>query len=209
MSALTRRRALRAAAPVAGLLAAGLLVWQGSTAAFTATSSNTTNSWAAGTLSLTNNGGTLASGAYVQTTTPGLFGEVGLRPGSTGVKCLTVEKGGTVVGSDLRFYVPTFTDSTPAGFASFLKLTIDAAPVAAATNVLANCTGFPGASTSVATNVALDALPANYAAATSAATLAAGTQRVAFRFAWSFDTTAPNSLQGKTITATTLGFEVQ
>ena len=37
----TQRRLVRAVAPVAGLLAAGLLVWQGSTAAFTATTNNT------------------------------------------------------------------------------------------------------------------------------------------------------------------------
>ena len=36
-----RRRALRAAAPVAGLLAAGLLVWQGSYSAFSATTAST------------------------------------------------------------------------------------------------------------------------------------------------------------------------
>ena len=44
-----RRRALRAAAPVAGLLAAGLLVWQGSYAAFSATTSNTNDAWSTGT----------------------------------------------------------------------------------------------------------------------------------------------------------------
>ena len=35
-----RRRVLRAVAPVAGLLAVGLLVWQGSYAAFSATTNN-------------------------------------------------------------------------------------------------------------------------------------------------------------------------
>ena len=53
-----RRRALRAAAPVAGLLAAGLLVWQGSYAAFSATTDNGSDTWATGSLALTNNGGT-------------------------------------------------------------------------------------------------------------------------------------------------------
>ena len=48
MSVSTRRRAVRAIAPVAGLLAAGLLVWQGSYAAFSATSSNTANAWTTG-----------------------------------------------------------------------------------------------------------------------------------------------------------------
>ena len=56
MSRTTRRRAVRAVAPVAGLLAAGLLVWQGSYAAFTATTTNQQDSWAAGKLILKNNG---------------------------------------------------------------------------------------------------------------------------------------------------------
>ena len=45
-----RRRVLRAVAPVAGLLAVGLLVWQGSYAAFSATTNNTGDSWATGAL---------------------------------------------------------------------------------------------------------------------------------------------------------------
>ena len=43
MSSTTRKRAVRAVAPVAGLLAAGLLVWQGSYAAFSSTTINNDN----------------------------------------------------------------------------------------------------------------------------------------------------------------------
>ena len=57
MSRPNRRRALRAVAPVAGLLAAGLLVWQGSYAAFSATTDNAADAWTTGSLALTNNGG--------------------------------------------------------------------------------------------------------------------------------------------------------
>ena len=56
MSRTNRRRTVRAVAPVAGLLAAGLLVWQGSYAAFSATTVDTGNAWATGQLNLTNNG---------------------------------------------------------------------------------------------------------------------------------------------------------
>ena len=45
-----RRRFVRATAPAFGLLAAGLLVWQGSYAAFSATTQDTTNTWGSATL---------------------------------------------------------------------------------------------------------------------------------------------------------------
>lgn len=205
MSAQSRRRTLRAVAPVAGLLAAGLLVWQGSYAAFSATTDNQNNSWAAGNLTLQNNGGQTG---FASTTTPGLFGEPGLRPGASGKKCLTVEKDGTVAGSDLRFYVSNIADSTPS-MGSKLMLTIDAAPVLPATNVQSACSNFPTTGvTNVATNVGLTSLPTSFDAATTNATLGTGTQRVAYRFAWTFDSSADNTLLGKTVTAN-FNFEAQ
>src|SRR5438874_9623165 len=94
-----RRRALRAAAPVAGLLAAGLLVWQGSYSAFSATTDNTNDSWASGTLVLTNNGGAAAYAASTSAT----FAETNLKPGSTNTKCITVKSTGSLAGA-LKFY---------------------------------------------------------------------------------------------------------
>src|SRR5665213_4284968 len=105
-TAQRRRRIIRAAAPLAGMLAAGLLVWQGSYAAFSATTADNTNAWSSGSLVLTNNGG----GATFSTTTTALFNEVNLRPGSTGVKCLTVQSGATTAGV-LRLYRSALTDS--------------------------------------------------------------------------------------------------
>ena len=72
-----RRRVLRAVAPVAGLLAVGLLVWQGSYAAFSATTQNNNDAWVSGALTLDNNGG---GAAYAGTTTA-TFNEPGLKPG--------------------------------------------------------------------------------------------------------------------------------
>ena len=91
-----RRRALRAAAPAAGLLAAGLLVWQGSYSAFSATTQNNADVWTAGTMTLTNNGG----GAAYAATTTATFNEVNLKPGSSATKCITVKSVGTSARSD-------------------------------------------------------------------------------------------------------------
>lgn len=192
-----RRRVLRAVAPVAGLLAVGLLVWQGSYAAFSATTQNNSDAWVSGSLALTNNGGT---GVYAGTTTA-TFNEVALKPGSTGSKCITVKSTGTAAGS-LAFYENALTDL--GGLGSQLKVTIDASPVAA--DVLANCTGFPvGGLTNVATGVALTALPTTYPTAVGPVAVATGTQLVAYRINWTFvsagSTAADNLLQSKTVTA--------
>jgi len=193
-----RRRALRAAAPVAGLLAAGLLVWQGSYAAFSATTQNNTDAWTSGTLVLTNNGG----GAAYAATTTATFNELALKPGSTGQKCITVKSTGTAAGS-LKMYESALADSAPS-LGAQIQLTIDAAPVAA--DVLVGCGGFPAVGlTNVTTNVPLTTMPGTYLAAAGPVAVAAGTQLVAYRIAWNFATTGStvgdNALQNKTVTA--------
>ena len=193
-----RRRALRAAAPAAGLLAAGLLVWQGSYSAFSATTVNNNDVWTSGTLALTNNGG----GAAYAATTTATFNELGLKPGSTATKCITVKSVGTSAGA-LKFYESSLVDSAPS-LGAQIQVTIDAAPVAA--DVLSNCVGFPAVGlTNVATGIALTALPASYAAAVPSVAVASGTVLVAYRIAYTFATTGTNAgdnlLQGKTATA--------
>jgi hypothetical protein len=193
-----RRRAARAAVPAVALLAAGLMVWQGSYSAFSATTANNADVWTAGTLNLTNNGGTAA---YAATTTA-TFNELGLKPGSTATKCITVKSVGTSAGA-LKLYRSALADSAPS-LGAQIQLTIDAAPVAA--DVLANCAGFPAVGlTNVATGVALTALPVSYAAAVPSVAVASGTQLVAYRIAYTFATTGTtagdNALQGKTVTA--------
>ena len=181
-----------------GLLVAGLLVWQGSYAAFSATTRDNRDRWTSGSLTLTNNGG----GAAYAATTTALFNQANTKPGATGVKCLTVLKTGTAAGS-LHFYRSALTDSAPS-LGAQLHLTITAVPVAA--NVQAGCAGFPAAGlTTVATNVALTALPTSYAAATGPVAVATATQRVAYRIAWTFVSTGTNpgdnALMGKTVSA--------
>jgi hypothetical protein len=193
-----RRRALRAAAPAAGLLAAGLLVWQGSYSAFTATTQNNADVWTAGTMTLTNNGG----GAAYAATTTATFNEVNLKPGSSATKCITVKSTGSTAGA-LKFYESALADSAPS-LGAQIQVTIDAAPVAV--DVLSACAGFPAVGlTNIATGVALTALPTTYAGAVPSVAVAGGTQLVAYRIAYTFASTGTNpgdnALQGKTVTA--------
>jgi len=114
-----RRRFVRATAPAFGLLAAGLLVWQGSYAAFSATTQDNTNTWSTATLSLKNDGG--VAGAYAATTTA-TFGGANLKPGATGTTCLTVQSIGTSAGS-MAMYESALADSAPS-LGAQIKLTV-------------------------------------------------------------------------------------
>lgn len=88
-----------AAAVVAGLIGSGALVWQASSAAFTANTLNDGNSWSSGRVVLSDND---FAGAN--------FNETNLRPGSTATKCIEVTYDGTVASSVKLFSnVPTGT----------------------------------------------------------------------------------------------------
>ncbi len=190
-----RRRALRAATPLAALLIATLLIWQGSNAAFSATTDNTNDAWATGSLALTNNGG----GTTYSGTTAALFTEANLKPGDTGAKCITVQSGGTLPGN-LKLYRGTISGTNSAALAAVLDVTVDAMAVGASTNVQANCTGYTGGSSGAVFNGTLNAMPSTYAAA-SATAVAAGTQRVVYRIGWTVNSGAGNSVQSSSAQA--------
>jgi hypothetical protein len=209
MNRTTRARAVRSVAPVAGLLAAGLLVWQGSYAAFNATTNNTSDAWSTGNLALTNNGGTAT---YAGTTTA-LFTESGIKIDQAAVaKCITVESTGTLPGN-LRLFRSAITgNAKSAALGAALKVTVEAAGVTAATNVAANCTGFPVLGITTLHNaVSLSALPIDYATASGVGVLT-GTQRVAYRITYTLPTTGnqtnDNALQTATA-QTDLTWEIQ
>jgi hypothetical protein len=193
-----RRRVVRATAPAFGLLAAGLLVWQGSYAAFSATTVDTGNAWSSGTLALTNNGG----GAAYSASTSATFGGANLKPGSTGTTCLTVKSIGTSAGT-LAMYESSLADSAPSLGAQIQLTVTEGVPAA---DVQANCVGFPVAGvTTVATNQPLSTFPTTYATATGTTAVAAGTVLEAYKVVWTFVSTGTNpgdsALMGKTATA--------
>ena len=192
-----RRRVVRATAPAAGLLAAGLLVWQGSYAAFSATTVDTNNAWSAGSLVLQNNGCTSTYSAATSAT----FGGTNLKPTSTGTTCLTVKSTGNSAGN-LAMYESALADSSPS-LGAQIQLTITAG--VPATDVQANCTGFPTTGlTTVATNQPLSTFANTYSGGVPVA-VAAGTVLEAYKVVWTFASTGTNpgdsALMGKTVTA--------
>jgi hypothetical protein len=208
-----RRRVLRAFAPVAGLLAVGLLVWQGSYAAFSATTNNTGDSWATGALTLQNDAGT---GTYAGSTSA-VFTETALKPGSTNSKCITVAAGGTA-GGTLKFYRGAITGTTnPAALSAQLTTTIQATAVLAAVPspaVGVNCGNFPAAGISTITPVGatLSSLPSTYAAGLGSFVVPAGARWVTYKITYTFTSTGTsagdNALQSSDAAAD-LNWEIQ
>lgn len=190
-----RRRALRAATPLAALLVAALLIWQGSNAAFSATTDNTNDTWATGNMVLTNNGG----GTSYAGSTAALFNEGNLKPGDTGVKCITVHSAGSLAGN-LRLYRGSMTGTNSAALAAVIDVTVDAVAVSAATNVQANCTGYTGGTSGAVFTGTLNGMPTTYAGATGTA-VAGGAQRVVYRIGWTINATAGNSVQSSSAIA--------
>jgi hypothetical protein len=174
---------------------AALLIWQGSNAAFSATTDNTNDAWATGSLALTNNGG----GTTYAGTTAALFTETGLKPGDTGAKCITVQSGGTLAGG-LKMYRGAITGANSTALAALLDMTVDAVTVSSSTNVQANCTGYTGGTSGAVFSGTLSGMPSTYAAASGTA-VAAGTQRVVYRIAWTVNTSAGNSVQSSSAQA--------
>jgi len=199
----SQRRMVRAIAPVVGLLAAGLLVWQGSYAAFTASTSSPGNSWTSGTVALTNNTG--AAGAFVVTGTAS-FSVTNIKPGQSGSACVTVRSTGTVAGNG-RFYVQNVTGTLAPALAPQIQLTVDVGALpngtGAGTSIPASCAGAP-ALANIINGVALNALPTSYGATGNSWTLAGGTgvtENRVYKITWTFATTGTNAgdnlLQGR------------
>jgi hypothetical protein len=199
-----RRRALRAATPLAALLVAALLIWQGSNAAFSASTYNTGDTWETGNLMLTNNGG---NGSNYLGTTTALFNEQNLKPGDTGVKCITVESTGSLDG-DLRLYRGTISGTNNfSALAGWIDLTVDAQTAPATTHVSADCVGYTGGAGGAVFSGTLTGMPDTYAGATGTL-VAGGAQHIVYRIGWTIDTAADNTVQSSSA-ITDLTWEIQ
>jgi hypothetical protein len=203
--ASTRRRVLRAVAPVAGLLAAALLVWQGSYAAFTATTTNPGNAWAAGTVSLTDDdtGGNSATVGTAMFSTlaslpAGSVNGAGLKPGSTAQNCIQVTNNGSL-GGLVKFYVAPTTLSQTNALADNLTITVEEGTGTAATK-FGSCTGFSVAGAPIVNGVHLSAINTTYAAGYGTWNSTAGASRF-YRVTYTLDAGAANSVQGGTAQA--------
>lgn len=182
-----RRRGLGAlvALPVAlGLIGASAVVWESSSAAFTATTSNAANSWAAGTVSLTDDDSATA-----------MFSATGLVPAATGSKCITVTYGGSAAAA-VKFYVAA---NTGPGLQPYLDLVIQEGSGGS----FGSCTGFTPTSTLfTGTLSALVSANATYATGLSSWAPTGAAQSRTYKVSYTLNASTPDAQQGASSTAT-------
>jgi hypothetical protein len=127
----TRSRRITAAAIPLGIVASGVLVWQSSYAAFSATTANPNNSFSAGTVTLTDD--------HQPSTV--LFNASLLKPGSTGSSCIKVTYNGSLA-ANVKLYVKSGDlTNTTGDLSPYLTL-----QVAEGTGSAADCSDFASGS---------------------------------------------------------------
>ena len=189
-SKLRPRTIVRATVAPVAILLAGLLIWQGSNAAFTATTRSSGNSWSTGQVTLTDDD----LGAAAITIQH-------LVPMQTGTKCIVVTSNSNVAG-EVRTY---FANLSPS--AQHIEDRIMISGQIGTGGTFNDCTGFvPSGTSDPAASIAnLAAYASSYATGASAWTTS-GTpgEKRTFKFTWTFDTTGMtqqqiDALQGGTI----------
>ena len=103
-------RAGSAVVLVVGMLVSAGMVWQASSAAFSATTANPGDTFSTGTVVLNDNDGgvTPMSGTAI-------FNVGAMKPGDSVTRCLNVIYSGSAVTTPIRFYTTTTTDATVGG----------------------------------------------------------------------------------------------
>ncbi|TPW78174.1 hypothetical protein FJ657_02860 [Schumannella soli] len=187
MARPTRRAAKLAAwiAVPAAVLISGAAVAGGSYSAFSATTSNPTNNWTAGTVALTDDDANTA-----------MFTATNLKPGSTGTKCILVTSTGSLA-SLVKLYGTS--SATTNALSTYIDLTVTQGSGATSSS----CTGF----TPLATGSSVySGTLANFASSytsysngiSSWTTTGAASETRAYQFTYSVQAAAPNSAQGGT-----------
>lgn len=175
-------------ATVAGMAVASALVWRTSEAAFTATTDNGGNSFAAGTVSLSDDD----SGSA-------LFTMTGLAPGSSQTACIEVTYTGSLTpASAITFYAASTNanDGSGNGLADDLDVTVELGTDGS------TCAAFSAAS-SLYTATALASLAAVGSPLSTGWTPAGGSNGMRpFRFTITLGADTANDAQGDSSTAT-------
>lgn len=175
-----RKIAAFSAAPLAILLAGGL-VWQGSYAAFSATTRNSGSSWSTGQVALTDDDAGRAA-----------FTVNNLVPDQTGKKCIVVTSSSSVPG-EVRTYTQNLAKS-PQALEDHLKMTVEMGTGGS----FNDCAGFTATSSPITAQPlsALATTNGDYAhGGTSWKTAGTPGEAKAYRVTWKFDATTMTQSQ--------------
>lgn len=194
----TARLAAWIAIPAA-LVASGAVVSTASYSAFSATTVNPTSNWTAGTVALTDDDNNNASA---------LFTATGLKPGSTGVNCITVTSTGSLA-STVKLYATNPVSTN--GLSTNIALTIEQGTGGG----FGSCTGFTPAATNGTLTPANTTLASFGSSATNFSTglgtwapTGSGSESRVYRVTYTVASAAPNTVQGGT-TSLGLTWEAQ
>jgi len=175
----------RIAAVVVSVAMVSMLIINESRAAFTATTENTGNGFAAATITLTDNdGGSTA-----------MFNVSNMVPGQSVVSCIEVTYTGSVTTNGVKVYRGAYTDS--GSFADHLDIQIEEETTGAAT-AFNDCTGFVGAAVAGLTTIA--SMPTTYGTGVGTWTPTA-TASQWYKFTVTLGTDTPNTEQGESVSA--------
>jgi hypothetical protein len=180
-ASLTKRLVAGASIPVA-LLVSGGMVWQSSYSAFSSTTSNPTDNWTAGTVALSDDDSGTA-----------MFTATGLKPGSTGQKCIAVTSTGSLA-STVKLYGTSY--STTNALAANLNLTVEEGTGA----TFGSCAGFTGG-TSVfsGTLASFGTTKTSFATGVGAwAPTGSASDTKAYRLTYTLSSSTPDTAQGGT-----------
>ncbi len=163
------------------LLVSGIIIAPASYSAFSATTSNPTSNWAAGSVALTDDDASAA-----------LFTASALAPGSTGTKCIAVTSTGTLP-SQVRLYGSGL--ATTNALSTHLNLTVEQGTGGG----FGSCTGFTSGSTIYTGTLAgLSTVTSFGTGVGTWAPTGAGSESRTYRFTYTVAPTAPNTAQGGT-----------
>lgn len=182
-----RRRHALIAAVITALLLTLVFVNQRTRAAFSASTANPVDQWAAGTVVL----GDDDSGSA-------LFSASGLLPGDTGSKCIKVSYSGSLAAT-VKLYGGSLTGS----LGPYIDLVVQEATVIGNNGTFAGgCTGFAGTQIYSGTLSGFTAAASSYATGVgSFAPTGTGQYRV-YRFDYTLNASAPSAQQGASAGAT-------
>ena len=173
----------------AALLVSGLAIGGASYSAFSSTTSNPTNNWTTGTVALSDDDANVA-----------MFTATGLKPGSTGTKCIVVTSTGSLP-SAVKLYGTG--SATTLALSSSLNLTITQGTGGSfSTSGPSSCTGFtasPATPIFAGTVASFASTYTSYAngLATWSPT-GASSESKTFQFTYTVDPAAPSTTQGGT-----------
>ncbi|MEU7904999.1 hypothetical protein [Actinoplanes sp. NPDC049118] len=173
-----------AAVTVAGGIAVSSgVMWQASSAAFTASTSNAADTWTAGTVALGDDD-----------TGSAMFAATNLRPGSTGAKCIKLTYNGSLSGN-----VRLYSSAVSGALAPYVDLVVEEGTG----GDFGSCTGFTPAGTDFSGTLStFGTTKTDFTSGVGTFAPTGAGQARTYRFTYTVNALTPDAAQGATASAT-------